>query len=889
MRDASLSCLDNPRREAVRAHHLHGLDYAEVEEDHLTLQVVFLGKAPQRIKREHLRILGGDRIRDLQVVDVRVTRSPYPDRNDSMKVKVDRTGDLSTYVLEVVEAENGSPTDRPRPDFDPRHSSAEVRFRPDCASDLDCVQEDVCTPVQHPEPSIDYLAKDYASFRQLMLDRLALIMPDWRERHVADLEIALVEVLAYIGDHLSYYQDAVATEAYLETARRRISVRRHARLVDYSMHEGCSARAWVVVQTDQDFLIRPREVSFITGVPGLPKNQVITWADVEQFPSAPFEVFEPMDRRGRQLCLRSAHNTIRFYTWGDVECCLVTGATSATFVDDGLTGRRVEAAPPDDKKRKKTSEQDLADPAEQEQQKAPDNGTQGEDRQLNLRPGDVLIFEEVIGPRTGNPADADPSHRQAVRLTSVKAIVDPLDDQPLVSVEWAPEDALTFPLCLSAIMEPDCEVIRDISVARGNVILVDHGRRQPRQPLGDVCVASMTHGCEGPGLPGDVIVEPTAFQPVLDRSPLTFAQALPEEGPAARLLDQDPRSAIPQVWIFSRSFGPPTRPEETCPPDEPPERRCLPLPDEWRWIPRADLIDSTADDLAFVVEIDNERLAHIRFGDGDLGRRPEARSRFCVGFRLGNGLAGNVGPEAIAHMVARDLVEGPQLLVRNPMPAIGGQDPEPMSEVKLFAPTAYRRDVRRAVVADDYARLAQSVDGVQRAAATLRWTGSWYEAFVAIDPMGTEELDDRFRRGIDRTLRRYRRIGQDLEVAAATYVPLFIQLSVCAEPDAIRGHVQEALIELFSNRVLPSGRRGFFHADNMTFGRSISSSSLVAAAMIEGVRSATVTKLHRQFVGPNRELEAGLLRIGPMEIARVDNDPNHPERGRLLIKMRGGR
>ena len=72
-------------------------------------------------------------------------------------------------------------------------------------------------------------------------------MPDWRERHVPDLGIALVELLAYVGDHLSYYQDAVATEAYLDTARQRISVRRHARLVDYPMHEGCNARAWVFV------------------------------------------------------------------------------------------------------------------------------------------------------------------------------------------------------------------------------------------------------------------------------------------------------------------------------------------------------------------------------------------------------------------------------------------------------------------------------------------------------------------------------------------------------------------------------------------------------------------------------------------------------------------
>ena len=40
-------------------------------------------------------------------------------------------------------------------------------------------------------------------------------------------------------------QQLATTEAYLDTARRRISVRRHVRLVDYPMHDGCNARAGV--------------------------------------------------------------------------------------------------------------------------------------------------------------------------------------------------------------------------------------------------------------------------------------------------------------------------------------------------------------------------------------------------------------------------------------------------------------------------------------------------------------------------------------------------------------------------------------------------------------------------------------------------------------------
>src|SRR5260370_16589713 len=97
-------------------------------------------------------------------------------------------------------------------------------FKAACPSDLDCKSEAVCPPEKRDEPEINYLAKDYASFRQLILDRLALIMPDWQERHVPDIGIALVELLAYVGDYLSYYQHALAPEPYLHPALHLISV-----------------------------------------------------------------------------------------------------------------------------------------------------------------------------------------------------------------------------------------------------------------------------------------------------------------------------------------------------------------------------------------------------------------------------------------------------------------------------------------------------------------------------------------------------------------------------------------------------------------------------------------------------------------------------------------
>src|SRR5262249_15613435 len=184
----------------------------------------------------------------------------------------------------------------------------------------------------------NYLAKDYASFRQLILDRLALIIPDWQERHVPDLGITLVELLAYVGDYLSYYQDAVATEAYLDTARKRITVRRHARLVDYRMHEGNNARAWVTVSTSADRKVQAKECYFITGFAAHIKassGRMVAEEDLRQEQNHSFEVFEPLAKRpDDELDFRVAHNKIFFHTWGDRACCLPKGATRATLLDE---------------------------------------------------------------------------------------------------------------------------------------------------------------------------------------------------------------------------------------------------------------------------------------------------------------------------------------------------------------------------------------------------------------------------------------------------------------------------------------------------------------------------------------------------------------------------
>ncbi|MFG2209080.1 putative baseplate assembly protein [Streptomyces sp. NPDC048638] len=1063
-------CRTDQRRGRIRAARLNGIDAVEVADDGVTLTVTFLGKAPHGLCPENVRIDGGRRVTGIEALEVGVEREEDPELDDRLHVVLDRTGDTSRYRLSLVTTDPyGRPGTEPYEGFDQRYFGAEFRFRADCPSPFDCVDEAGadCPDTFRPAPVIDYTARDYDTLRQLALDRLRLTTPDWVERSPADLGMTLVELLAYTADRISYQQDAVATEAYLDTARRRVSVRRHVRLIDYPMHDGCSARAFVAVQTAEELTLLPGEFRFAAvdvrtyGPQDRPEvGTVIDDRDLAVLDErGSVEVFEPVS--DAPLGLRPEHNAIRLWTWGDEVCALPRGATSATL-RDAWTDEACEA------------------------------------RSLRLSPGDLLLFEEVKGPRTGTPGDQDPGHRQAVRLTSVTPAVDRLDNQPVLEVTWAPEDALTFPLCLSTRGGTDCRPVDDVSVARGNVVLVDHGRSltfgecpedAPEGASEGVPetvtvppVPAVTGSCEPPAfgcggvkddgnatartintllekagchqsltaddirelftvvgeaetvraglglelagqrrekvVPGTVYAQAEAlrtllaqsvypgiaprFRPVLHRSPV--AQTVPFPQPAqvaagqatrlagirerarARLVelwrsarDRDglsdeeiaeltvvfglkvlerlelrhhPVRALRELlhrgdrlldaklrrldvlsararagavldgriaWEIAHTWGPAYA--VGLHPDEPvlhgPASALLPDPraalpavrlhdGEDTWVPRRDLLGSGPRDRHFVGELEDDGRIALRFGDGRYGARPVPGSRLTLHYRLGGGTAGNVGAEAINHLVLsrapRESDAGvpmPVAGVRNPLPATGGAGPEPIEQVRQLAPLDLKRTRLRAVTAADYAELASALPGVQRAAAEIRWTGSVQEAHVAVDAAGSGEPTSQLLDSVAYALESYRRIGHDLVVGPARTVPLDIGIEVCAAPGHQHGRILAELSRVLSGRRLSDGRLGFFHPDALTFGEPVRLSRLVAvAAAVPGVRSVRVTRLQQLFSQEridsvdtldDRALEDGVLRLGPLEIAVCDNDPDRPENGRLVIELGGAR
>ncbi len=778
---------------------LNCIDYLEVDPADQTLLLVhFLYRLPGSagdlppytiagLDTQNIRIQGGVRIRNIKPTHVQTSEN-------LLRVTVSEAGDFSEYTLSVV----SSPTESSVPaGFDQICCSVEFNFKVNCPGEFDCISTIICPTEKIPEPRIDYLAKDYGSFRQLMLDRLSTVMPDWKERNPADVQVMLIEVLAYVADQLSYYQDAVATEAYLGTARRRVSLKRHARLLDYFMHDGCNARTWIHIGVEKgsgaDGIVLPKGTPVL--IKGTGASVSIKPALVDSsFDSALRNCFETM----HPLKLNSAHNEIFFYTWGNLECCLPGDSTKSTLIND----------PP-----------------------------------LNIKPNDLLLFEEAgSSPSLPNNLPGQPK-RHVVRLTRVEPVVDALNGLKLLNIEWHEADKLPFPLCISRKSEG--KLTANITIARGNIVLADHGYTLKDQALYP-----------------ELSEKGWEYRPQLLHKGITAAapynHLTDNAKPAVEVIVQDPHEAFPVISLSGTNGT---------------------------WSVQKDLLGSDRFANEFVAETEEDGKVFLRFGDDVMGRKPETGFKPSASYRIGNGKKGNLGADTLRRIITD--TDG-IILVTNPLPAQGGTDPESLSEVREFAPQAFRKQ-ERAVTEADYAEKAQLHKQVQKAAARFRWTGSWFTVFLYIDRKGGKEVDFHFMEELYRHMETYRMAGYDLEIKGPSFVPLEVALTVCVKPDHLKSAVKANLLETFSRFYLPANKRGFFHPDNFTFGQPLYLSSLYATAMqVPGVASAEVQKFQRWAKIADREIDKARIEVSELEIIRLDNDPNFPENGKIEFIMYGG-
>ncbi|HLK56935.1 MAG TPA: baseplate J/gp47 family protein [Chthonomonadaceae bacterium] len=217
------------RRQALRNQtKLNGIDFVRVHESgaaadrHAILYVYFIN-APEPDLRDPIPEVTITRAGTSDTLAVENPTWEHVSGQLTLRLRVTPPGDSATYTLAITS-----------PSLDPFFDRASFSFTAGSPVDVDCATPPtVCPPSRAVMPRIDYLAKDFLSFRQALLDFSALTYPEWQERDEPDFGMMFMEALCGLADDLSYMQDRVAAEAHLATATQRRSLIRLARLLDY--------------------------------------------------------------------------------------------------------------------------------------------------------------------------------------------------------------------------------------------------------------------------------------------------------------------------------------------------------------------------------------------------------------------------------------------------------------------------------------------------------------------------------------------------------------------------------------------------------------------------------------------------------------------------------
>ncbi|MCK5243483.1 baseplate J/gp47 family protein [bacterium] len=418
--------------------------------DHAVLEVYFYNKnALQKIlddytadpdqTRKVFAISGGQRIIGGRLDDqIQVTQITGNVAKKKLELTVAPIGDYSTYTLAINELSAYK--------IDPLLSEITFKFRPACFS-ADCAPDWDMLPKQATQPLIDYLSKDYNSFRHMMIAAMKERVTDWEPTSEADLDMVLMELFSVRADELSDYQDRVMSEAYLTSARKRVSLARHARLMDYQIHQGQQANTWVAAK-----LIAGQQIDFGLDEHEKPEETITLWTGHEE-PDFDSQFFIT-----KSSCFMDAFvNEIKLYSWDGVKPTLACGSTSADLL--------------------------LSDPTQTKVEQVRDWINEGKVQSL--------LIQESKNPETGTEGIVNPNHRQMIRLkTNAVAQKDPITDVWYLRIEWEQEDALTWNATFYKQIE-EAVPSEDITLFHGNLIRVYHGQlktlsfKSAEEPLAD--------------------------------------------------------------------------------------------------------------------------------------------------------------------------------------------------------------------------------------------------------------------------------------------------------------------------------------------------------------------------------------------------------------------
>jgi hypothetical protein len=292
---------------------LNGIDYVEVREaEPGNLYVHFLNSVAVSSASLFAVITGGDITPTVPVAAIQAADwMSDSEGRPVLALHVPGRGDHSSYTLTLNQATA----------LDPYFQSVPFSFFVFCPSLVDCrAPEQPCPAPDDSLPAIDYLAKDYGSFRQALSDFSAQRFPEWRERAEADFGMVMLEALSAVGDELSYIQDQIHLQAKIELATERRSIVRLARLVDYEPAPIMSAT--VMLQCN------------VTGTM-LPSGVLIT-AQAPDGSVVPFEIGTGIRDSSTYQVSPKWNSGIQPYWWDDNDRCLAPGTTSMDLAGWGF-------------------------------------------------------------------------------------------------------------------------------------------------------------------------------------------------------------------------------------------------------------------------------------------------------------------------------------------------------------------------------------------------------------------------------------------------------------------------------------------------------------------------------------------------------------------------
>lgn len=98
--------------------------------------------------------------------------------------------------------------------------------------------------------NLDYSSKDFDSLRARLINLVRATFPEWTDFNVANFGNILLELYAFIGDVLGFYQDNQARESRISTAQLRRSMLGLVKLISYRPTGATAARVDLTITLD---------------------------------------------------------------------------------------------------------------------------------------------------------------------------------------------------------------------------------------------------------------------------------------------------------------------------------------------------------------------------------------------------------------------------------------------------------------------------------------------------------------------------------------------------------------------------------------------------------------------------------------------------------------